>query len=113
MTKLNSMDIQVQRMYRFDTDRPLKAFVDIIVNDSLLIKGLRVMEGKKGIFVSMPREQAKDSKWYDMVRCLTQEVRDDITTVVLNAYSEDRPQTVIDHNKRIAEGWQETPTGEV
>ena len=85
----SGLDIQVQRMYRFETDRPLKAFVDIVVNDALLIKGVRVMEGKKGLFVSMPREQAKDQKWYDTIRCMTEEVRDNITEVVLRTYNED------------------------
>lgn len=85
----STMEIQVQRMYRFETDRPLKAFVDIVVNDSLLIKGVRVMDGKKGLFVSMPREQAKDKKWYDTIRCLTQEIRDQITEVVLSAYRDE------------------------
>ena len=45
----NIIDVQVQRMYRFETDRPLKAFVDIVVNNALLIKGVRVMDGKKGM----------------------------------------------------------------
>jgi len=83
------LEIQVQRMYRFETDRPLKAFADIVVNDALLIKGVRVMDGQKGLFVSMPREQAKDKKWYDSVRCLTKEVRDQITETVLSAYKEE------------------------
>ena len=85
----NDLNVQVQRMYRFETDRPLKAFVDIVVNDCLLIKGVRVMDGKKGLFVSMPREQAKDQKWYDTIRCLTQEIRDQVTEVVLSAYKEE------------------------
>jgi len=67
----NTLEIQVQRMYRFESDRPLKAFADIIVNDALLIKGIKVLEGKNGLFVSMPQDQAKDKKWYDSVRCLT------------------------------------------
>ena len=83
------IDIQVQRMYRFETERPLKAFADIIINDALLIKGVRILEGKKGLFVSMPRELAKDNKWYDTVRCLTQEVREQISKVVLSAYNEE------------------------
>jgi len=37
------LDIKVQRIYRFETDRPLKAFCDISIGDALLIKGLRVM----------------------------------------------------------------------
>ncbi len=84
----NTADIQVQRMYRFESDRPLKAFSDIIINDALLIKGIKVLEGKQGLFVSMPQEQAKDKKWYDSVRCLTQEIRDQITEVVLSVYNE-------------------------
>ena len=85
----NTMEIQVQRMYRFESDRSLKAFVDIIVNDALLIKGIRVLDGKKGLFVSMPQEQAKDKKWYESVRCLTQDIREQISDVVLAAYKED------------------------
>jgi len=85
----NTLEIQVQRMYRFETDRPLKAFADIIVNDALLIKGVRVMSGKEGLFVTMPREQAKDQKWYDTIRCLTQEIRDKIKDEVLAAYQQE------------------------
>jgi len=85
----NTLEIQVQRMYRFETDRPLKGFADIIINDCLLIKGIKIVEGKDGLFVSMPQEQAKDKKWYDSVRCLTQEVRDQISGVVLSVYRED------------------------
>lgn len=85
----NTLEIQVQRMYRFETDRPLKAFADIVVNDVLLIKGVRVMDGKEGLFVSMPREQSKDQKWYDTIRCLTQEIRNQITDEVLAAYQQE------------------------
>jgi len=84
----SNLEIQVQRMYRFESDRPLKAFADIIVNDALLIKGIKVLEGKDGLFVSMPQEQAKDRKWYDSVRCLTTESREQITKVVLAVYNE-------------------------
>ncbi len=85
----NTMDIQVQRMYRFDSNRPLKAFADIIINDVLLIKGIKVLEGKNGLFVSMPQEQAKDKKWYDAVRCLSVETRELITNVTLSAYKDE------------------------
>ena len=89
---MTELDIQVQRMYRFETDRPLKAFVDITINDALLVRGLRVMftAGREGggYWVSMPREQAKDQKWYDTVRCLTEDAKEQISQVVLAAYRE-------------------------
>ncbi len=75
-------------MFRFENDQPLRAFADIAVNDVLLIKSIRVVNGSGGLFVSMPREKAKDNKWYDSVRCLTGEVRNQITEEVLRAYQE-------------------------
>ena len=86
--EMNALEIQVQRMYRFEGNRPLKAFADIIVNDALFIKGIKILEGKNGLFVSMPQEQAKDKKWYDSVRCLTQDARQQVTEIVLSAYKE-------------------------
>ena len=59
--------VEVQRMYRFDTDRPLKAFADIIVNECLLIKGVRIMDGTRGLFIAMPSQMAKDGKSYDVI----------------------------------------------
>ncbi len=81
------LDIKVNRMNRFDDpDKNLKAFVDIEVNDSLLVKGLRVMNGQKGLFVTMPRQKGKDEKWYETVRVLSPAVKDQITETVLGAY---------------------------
>jgi stage V sporulation protein G len=83
------MNITVQRIYRFESDRPLKAFADIMINDILLIKGIKVMEDNNKLFVSMPSQQAKDKQWYDNIKCLTQECKDQITQVVLDAYKEE------------------------
>lgn len=81
--------IQVHRIHKLPNGKSLKAFADINVNDALLIKGVRVMDGKRGIFVTMPREQSvKDKKWYDSVRCLSEEVRSEISEKVLQAYQQ-------------------------
>ena len=80
------LDIKVKRIHKIDNSKHLKAFVDLVVNDVLLIKGIRVIEGQKGIFVSMPQEQAKDKKWYDSVRCLDKEFQDRLQSKVLEAY---------------------------
>ena len=65
----------------------IKAFVDVSINDALLIKGIRIVEGNKGLFVSMPVEQGKNEKWYERVRCLNKSIRDEIANAVLTAYS--------------------------
>jgi len=85
-----TLDLKVKRIKPFDTDKSTKAFADVAINDALLIRNLKVVEGKDGPFVSMPQEHSKkDNKWYDSVRCLTKEVREDITDLVLAAYKKE------------------------
>ena len=62
------------------------SFCDVSVLDSIVINGLRVVEGKDGLFVSMPREEGKDGKWYNTVIPLKREVKDEIERIVLEAY---------------------------
>lgn len=80
------LEFKVSKMFRLPEAGSLKAFADLMVNDALVIKGLRVVEGKKGLFVTMPREQGKDSKWYDQVSCTSADVFDDIANKVLSEY---------------------------
>ena len=82
-----SLEFSITRLHKINNGNALKAFVDISVNDALLIKGLRIIDGKNGIFVSMPQELAKDNKWYDTVRCLNDEIKEQISQEVLSAYN--------------------------
>lgn len=84
---MQDTDIQVSRMHRLDGDLKLKAFVDISVS-GIVIKGLKVVDGSKGLFVSMPRHQGKDGKWYDTVYPGTKELKQQLNDLVLAAYEE-------------------------
>ena len=78
--------LSVKRLVKFEGSGALRAFCDLAVGDLVLIKGMRVFEGKKGLFVSMPRHQGKDTKWYDVVESLTDEFKDEASRIVLEAY---------------------------
>lgn len=80
--------LSVKRLIRFDGTGSLKAYCDIAISDQFLIKGLRVVQGKNGLFVSMPREQGKDHKWYDSVVALTKEAKQAVGKTVLEAYEQ-------------------------
>ena len=81
-----ALDLEVKRVTRLDGDGPTKAFCDVAVAGAFLIKGVKVVNGKKGMFVSLPREQGKNGQWYDTVLPLTQEARNRLSEVVLSAY---------------------------
>ena len=82
-----TLTIKVDRIYPFRSEGALRAFCDIVVNDAIMIKGIKVLNGREGLFVSMPQEKGKDDKWWDSVRCMTQEVRQYISEEVLSAYN--------------------------
>ena len=82
----DTLDIKIIKIHRLSQDSRTKAFVDLGINDALLIKGLRIIQGKKGLFVSMPREQGKNERWYERVRCMNQSIRCLIAGKVLEAY---------------------------
>jgi stage V sporulation protein G len=79
--------IQVSRIYRVDGDSKLKAFVDLSLG-GIIVKGLRIVDGSNGLFVSMPRHQGKDGKWYSTVYPTTKEIQKELSDLVLTAYQE-------------------------
>jgi stage V sporulation protein G len=80
------LKVEVSRIHKLDGSGSTKAFCDISILDSLVINGLRIVEGKDGLFVSMPREKGKDGKYYNTVIPLKREVKDEIEKLVLEAY---------------------------
>ncbi|MCA9398962.1 MAG: SpoVG family protein [Candidatus Omnitrophica bacterium] len=80
------LNIKVKRIHAVE-NKNLKAFADIVINDSILIKNIRLVDGANGLFISMPAEQGKDNNWYEDVRCLTKDVRTQITDEILSVYN--------------------------
>jgi DNA-binding cell septation regulator SpoVG len=79
---------EVSRIHRIEGNDTLKAFVDIKVADSVLIKGLRVMASKNDtLFVAMPSQKAEDGKYYPTVKPLTKEANQELQDAVLSAYN--------------------------
>ncbi len=83
---MSSITFNVEKMYRLPDAGGLKAFADVSVNDVLVIRGVRLLEGKKGLFVSMPQEQGKDNKWYDQVVCRSTGAYEALSQKVLEHY---------------------------
>ena len=84
---VEDLNLQVVRLHRFDGDSKIKAFVDVAVGD-FVVTGLRLLEGKKGLFLGMPQEKGKDGKWYNAFYPKTKEARENLNAVVLAAYQE-------------------------
>lgn len=85
-----SNGVEVLRLHRLSGESNLKAFADVSFAGVFIVKGIKVVEGKNGLFVSMPSEKGKDGKWYNTAHPLTKEFRESLNEVVLQAYEEEK-----------------------
>ena len=61
------------------------AFFDIQTQDGIIIKGFRVVDGTRGLFISSPDERGKDGKFYENV-ILPREMKENLKEMALNEY---------------------------
>ena len=79
--------IEVARMHRVDNGS-LKAFVDVIIAEQVLVKGVKVVNNRDGdLFVTMPKQQGKDGRWYETVSMLDEEAKQELQETVLEAFN--------------------------
>lgn len=82
------LNFSVKRIYRFNGGSALKAIVDITIGEEFLVKGFRVVEGKNGLFVSVPRQPGKDGKWYGTAFPLSEEAKKELDRIIMEAFGE-------------------------
>ena len=63
----------------------LKAFVSIELDECFAVTGIKVMDGKKGLFVSMPSREG-DDEYYDVAFPVTKKFREELYDAILTAY---------------------------
>lgn len=68
----------------------IKAVCDVVIAETVVVHGVRVVEGKDGLFVSFPCERKLDRegvvRHYDIVHPITAEARTELTETVLCEY---------------------------
>lgn len=67
-------------------EEKLKAFANITFDASFVVRGLKVISGANGYFISMPSRRRKDGTFQDLAHPVTNELRKKIEEKVLDAF---------------------------
>lgn len=72
-------------------DNPTVAFVNVTILGKLVLKGIRVVGGRKGLFIAFPQTKRKAKKggkdeYFDIFFPITKEFREELTEAILEAY---------------------------
>lgn len=73
----------------FSDDKKVKAYVSITFDKILVIHGIKILDGKKGIFIAMPSKRVGE-KFKDLVHPLNTEFRKTIQEKILFQYENSR-----------------------
>lgn len=69
-----------------------KAFVDLELDETLVIKGLTLVEGKKGLFLSFPSRKGTDNKYYNSIYSVDKEWTQLLQDACIKKYNECNPR---------------------
>lgn len=79
------MTITEVKVFPVNEDR-LKAYVAITIDNSFVIRDLKIIQGTSGLFVAMPSKKRKDGQFRDIAHPLNQETRNEIEDAIFEAY---------------------------
>lgn len=65
-----------------------KAFVDLTLDDTLVLKELTLVDGKEGLFLSFPSTKGKDGNYYKSIYSLDKEWLKFLQDACIKKYNE-------------------------
>ncbi len=80
------MEITEVKVFPVTESGRLKAYATIVFDNCFIIRDLKVIEGDKGFFVSMPSRRRKDGSFRDIVHPLDSDTRTMIENRIIQEY---------------------------
>lgn len=74
----------------YDGNSKTKAFIELVLDNTLVIKGMTLVEGSKGLFLSFPSSKGKDGKYYNSIYSMDKEFTGQLEEACIKKYNEVR-----------------------
>ena len=75
----------------YDGNSKTKAFIELCLDKTLVIKGLTLVEGSQGgLFLSFPSSKGKDGKYYNSIYSMDKEFTGQLEEACIKKYNEVR-----------------------
>lgn len=81
-----SVDVKV---YPLENKGNLKAFADVTLGGCFAVKGVKVMEGEKGLFTAMPSRADANGIYHDTAFPTNKAMHDKLNKAVVGAYQKE------------------------
>jgi len=100
------------RVNRVENMKNVKAFVDIVIAGNYVCKGFKIMDGQKGLWISMPSRPSKNAgQWEDIFHPITSEGRTKLFEFILEKFEETEGEAPVRKKEKVESG-EEKPNGD-
>ena len=65
-----------------------KAFIELKLDEVLIVKGLSLVKGRNGLFLSFPSSKGKDNNYYNSVYSLNEDWKSQLEKACIKKYNE-------------------------
>ena len=100
------------RIEKMLSDSKVRAIASVSLDGQFVVKGLRIVDGNKGLFVTGPQSSFKDkdgkTKYQDLFFPISNAGKADLEKAVLDAYSQKLSET---QNQTLDGGWHSQDGG--
>jgi len=81
-------------------DEPkLKGFANVTFDNAFIVRGMKIISGQTGYFISMPSRRRTDGTYQEIAHPITPEFRKHVEEEILKAY-----QTALTNQKNLPDG---------
>lgn len=77
-------DVRIRLVNKDDTR--LKAVASITIDECFVVHDIKLIDGKEGLFMSMPSRKTPDGEYKDIVHPINTETREAIRGAIMEAY---------------------------
>ena len=83
------MNITDVRVFLTSKGGATKAFASVTFDDCFVVKDLRIVDGKNGLFVAMPSRRDQNGEFRDICHPINTDTRNSIQDAVLDKYNQE------------------------
>ena len=85
------MEITEVRIFPVNEDK-LKAYCTITIDESFVVRDLKIIEGNSRLFVAMPSRKMRDGSFRDIVHPANAEMRDTLEKKIFEEYEKSKTE---------------------
>lgn len=72
----------------YDGNNKTKAFIELCLDKTLVLKGMTLVEGSHGLFLSFPSTKNKDGKYYNSIYSIDKDFTGKLEDACIKKYNE-------------------------